>query len=86
MRVPSGCAPLPHARQAPTSEAREVAVVDRQVLDLLGRNGEGPLRALRLHERRFGRDIDGFRRAAGFERQRRHRHTVAAADADARRA
>ena len=66
-RVPPADAPPLTTPGANAVQAGEVAVVDRQVLDLLGRDGERALAALRLHERRFGGDVDGFGRAADFD-------------------
>ena len=60
------------------------APVDRQALDLLGCDGERPLAALCLDERRFGGHGDRFDGCAQFERQRRHADTVATANHDPR--
>ena len=49
------------------NQAREVLPVDRQVLDLFARHREGALRALRLHEQRFGADVDRLGDATGLE-------------------
>ena len=80
---PAEVPPAVHARSK-GHQTGEVPAVDRQVLDLFGGDGERPLAALRLHERRLGGDGDRFGGSAHFEREWRHADTVAAADHDPR--
>ena len=82
-RVPPADAPFCTTPGASDVRLVKLRVRDRQVLDLRRRDGERPLAALRLDERRFGGDVDGFRGAADLDGQLPSADAVAAADLDA---